>query len=129
MGRAGVMLAGPCRAALLALSALCALPFNSAFAQTAVPSSLAAACRVRVSVLENYSPFQPAVAAGNKLLAASASGDIRGALGTFDRALAAVLDTVPNEEAAVFALKSFTGGATLLSIGSGYFSISKIAIR
>ncbi|MBE1528952.1 hypothetical protein GGC65_003408 [Sphingopyxis sp. OAS728] len=59
---------------------------------------------MRVSVLENYSPFRPAVVAGNKLLAAAASGDVRGPLVTFDRALAAVLDTVPNEEAAVFAL-------------------------
>ncbi|ALH79266.1 hypothetical protein AN936_02415 [Sphingopyxis macrogoltabida] len=88
-------------AGLLAYGALLS---DSAFAQTAAPTPLAAACRVRVTVLENYSPFRPAVAAGNKLLAAAASGDVRVPLATFDRALAAALDTVPSEEAAVFAL-------------------------
>lgn len=95
------MRARACWAGLLVFGALLS---GSAFAQTAAPSPLAAACRVRVSVLESYSPFRPAVAAGNRLLAAAANGDVRGPLATFDRALAAALDTVPSEEAAVFAL-------------------------
>ena len=95
------MRAAACRGLLLGLGALL---FSPAHAQTVAPSPLAAACRVRVSVLENYGPFQSAVPAGNKLLAAAASGDARGALGPFDRALAAALDSVPDEESAVYAL-------------------------
>jgi hypothetical protein len=95
------MRAAACRGLLLGLGALL---FSPGHAQTVAPSPLAAACRVRVSVLENYGPFQSAVPAGNKLLAAAASGDARGALGPFDRALAAALDSVPDEESAVFAL-------------------------
>lgn len=84
--------------------ALASLSNFSAWGQGIVLNPVAAACRVRTSVLQNYAPFQSAVPAGEKLLAATNEKDARGPVVAFDRALAGSLDNVPNEEAAVFAL-------------------------